>query len=381
MGVKMQPRPRAMLTRCVMFGLAAGLSLVGAVRPAAADIIIGLGGPMTGDNATIGNQMRVGVEAAIDDVNSHGGVAGEKLTLVVEDDACNAKLAVPVANKLIAEKVDFLVGHFCSAVTVPASSIYADNGTVEITLSSNPRITEQGFDGLFRIAGRDDRQGKVLADFIAMHHAGQHVALVADRSAYAVGLAAQLRNFLKQQGKVSVVLDQSVDAGTKDFSALVSGFKTSAAEVVVYIGYPTEAGLIMQQAGQAGVQAQYISTNNMSNHRVWDLAGKSAEGMAFTFLPAAELLPTAQDVVERLKAKGKKADGYTLYAYASVQLFAAAMIRGKSTHTDIVADELQKGKIPTVLGEVSFDDKGDNLLPSWRVYRWSEGSYAYYPGE
>ena len=58
---------------------------------------------MTGDNATIGNQMRTGVEAAIEDINAHGGVLGEKLTLVVEDDACNAKLAVPVANKLIAE--------------------------------------------------------------------------------------------------------------------------------------------------------------------------------------------------------------------------------------------------------------------------------------
>src|SRR5579859_3674788 len=251
-----------------------------AAPPASADILIGLAGPMTGDNATIGNQMRVGVESAIEDVNSHGGVLGEKLTLVVEDDACNAKLAVPVATKLIGEKVDFLVGHFCSAVTVPASSIYADNGTVEITLSSNPRITEQGFDGLFRIAGRDDRQGKVLADFIAKHHAGTRVALVADRSAYAIGLAAQLRNFLKEQGKVTVALDQSIDAGTKDFSALVSGFKSSGAEVVVYVGYPTEAGLIMQQAGEAGVHAKYISTNNMSNHRVWDLAGKNAEGLA-----------------------------------------------------------------------------------------------------
>ncbi len=360
---------------------AAGLGLVGAAFPAEADIIIGLGGPMTGDNATIGNQMRTGVEAAVEDINARGGVLGDKLTLVVEDDACNAKLAVPVANKLIAEKVDFLVGHFCSAVTVPASSIYADNGTVEITLSSNPRITEQGFDGLFRIAGRDDRQGKVLADFIAMHHAGQRLALVADRSAYAIGLAAQLRGFLKTQGKAPIVLDQSIDAGTKDFSALISGFKTAGAEIVVYVGYPTEAGLIMQQAGEAGLKLQYISTNNMSNHRVWDIAGKYAEGMAFTFLPSAELLPHAQDVVERMKAKGRRVDGYTLYSYASVQLFAAAMIRGKSTRTDIVADELQKGKIPTVLGEVSFDEKGDNTLPSWRVYRWSEGSYAYYPGE
>lgn len=359
--------------------LVIGFSLV--AQAAEAEIIIGLGGPMTGDNATIGGQMRTGAEQAIADINGHGGVNGEKLTLIVEDDACNAKLAVAVANRLIAEKVDFLVGHFCSSVTVPASSIYADNGTVEITLSSNPRITEQGFDGLFRIAGRDDRQAKVLTEFIGKHHGGQRVALIADRSAYAIGLSAKLRELLKDQGQIKLVFDQSIDAGTKDFGALVSGLKGASADVVIYVGYPTEAGLIMVQANGAGLHPQYISTNNMSNHRVWDIAGKNAEGMAFTFLPSAELMPTAQDVVERLKVAGKKADGYTLYSYASIQLFAAAMIRAKSTQTEAVATELQKGDIQTVLGQVSFDEKGDNLLPSWRVYRWNDGGYAYYPGE
>ena len=361
-----------------------GLAMMGwlsSASPSTAEIVIGLAGPMTGDNASFGSQLRTGAETAIEDINNAGGVLGQKLSLIVEDDGCSAKMAVPVATKLIAEKVDFLVGHWCSAVTLPASSIYADNGTVEITLSSNPRITEQGFDGLFRISGRDDRQGKVLADFIAQHHAGKRVALTGERSNYAIGLAAQLRNYLSSAGKVTIALDQSIDAGTKDFSALVSAFKSSAVDVVIYIGYPAEAGLIINQSVEAGIKAEFISANNMSNHRIWDIAGKNAEGLAFTFLPAADLLPTSREVVDRMTAKGKKADGYTLYSYAAVQLFAGALARANSTHTDAVAAELQKGQIPTVLGEVSFDEKGDSLLPSWRVYRWNDGAYAYYPGE
>ncbi|MGB8841692.1 MAG: branched-chain amino acid ABC transporter substrate-binding protein [Aliidongia sp.] len=357
------------------------MAALGSAGPASADIPIGLSGPMSGDNTTIGNQLLNGAEAAIEEINAHGGVLGEKLALTVEDDACDPKLAVPVANRIIGQKIDFLVGPFCSAVTLPASSLYADNGTVEITLSSNPRITEQGFDGLFRIAGRDDRQGKVLADFIARHHPGKRLALVADRSAYATGLSSQLRNFLKQGGEATIVLDQSIDAGTKNFGALVASFKEAAVDVIIYVGYPPEAGLIIDQAVDAGVTAQYIATNNMSNHRIWDIAGKKAEGLTFTFLPAADLLPTAQEAAARLVAKGKKADGYTLYSYAAVQLFAAAMTRAQSKRPDAVAEELQQGNIPTVLGSVSFDEKGDNLLPSWRVYRWHDGAYAYYPSE
>jgi branched-chain amino acid transport system substrate-binding protein len=274
-----------------------------------------------------------------------------------------------------------VIGPFCSEVTLPASTIFADNGTVEITLSSNSQITEQGFDGLFRITGRDDQQGSVLADFIAEQHAGKRVALVTDHSAYDVALAAGLRDALKSQGKVVIALDQSIEAGTRDFSALVSAFAASKSDIVVYIGYPLEAGLIINQAAQAGLKLEYLSANNMSSRKIWELAGRNAEGLAFTFLPAAELFLPAQDVVAQFKAKGRKTDGYTLYAYAAVEVLAAGLERAKTTQKEAVATELQKGEIPTVLGDVSFDDKGDNLLPGWQIFNWIDGSYIYFNGE
>lgn len=360
---------------------ALGAALGVGPRPAEADIIIGLGAPMTGDNATVGSEMRIGAEAAIEQINSQGGVLGEKLSLLVEDDACDPRLAVKVATKLILEKVDFLIGHYCSTVTLPASSIYADNGTLEIVPASTPVITEQGFDGLFRIVPRNDRESKVLADFIAAHYAGKRVALIADHSISAVSLAAGLRRQLQRDGKVAVPLDQSVDAGTKDFSALLSAFKSAAIDVVAYVGYPTEAGLIVNQSAAAGLKLDFVSTNNMQNNRLWDIAGKNAEGFTFAGLPAAEQMSTAHEAVEELKSKGKRVDGYTLYSYASVQLYATAIGRAQSIHTDAVAKQLRKGDIPTVLGDVSFDAKGDNLLPGWRMYRFTNGTYVSYPAE
>jgi branched-chain amino acid transport system substrate-binding protein len=354
---------------------------VATLRPASADILIGMSAPINGDNALVGAQLSAGAETAVADFNLRGGVLGEKLVLQIEDDGCNARRAVPVANKLIAQKVGFVLGGWCSGVDLPASSIFADNGTVEISLASNEAITEQGFDGLFRINGRNDRQGKLLADFIATHHSGQRVALVSDRSAYAIGLIAHLRSALKAQAGVVVALDQSIDAGTKDFSALVAGFKDTAIDVVTFVGYPTEAGLIVAQATAAGLKAEFVSGNSMGNRKFWDVAGKAGQGLVFTCPTAVDLLPSAQDTVTEFKSKGKTADGYTLYAYAGVQLLADAITRAKSTNPETVAGELQKGGIPTVLGNISFDDKGDILQPIWRLCRWSEGSYAYYSAE
>jgi branched-chain amino acid transport system substrate-binding protein len=185
------------------------------------EIVVGLAGPMTGANAGIGVQLRTGAEAAIADINDHGGVLGQKLVLRTEDDACDPKRALQIAQKFNDDGVLFVLGHFCSAATLPASSIYADAGTVEITFSSNSRITEQGFGGLFRIAGRDDRQGQLLADFVAQHYPHARVALVADRSAYAVGLADTLRHAIPEGNLVTLAADLSVDAGQSDFSAVL----------------------------------------------------------------------------------------------------------------------------------------------------------------
>jgi branched-chain amino acid transport system substrate-binding protein len=370
-------------TRRILRFIAAA-ALVGSAslgQPAQADIVIGVIGAMTGDNAPAGAQLQAGAEAAVAMLNSSGGVLGEKLALSIIDDGCNGRRAVTVANKVVSDNISFVVGPDCSAVVVPASSILADNGTIEIALGASDVITEQGFDGLFRLNGRNTKQSKLMAEFIGKHHSGKRVALVADRSAYAIGLMAALRGALAEQRTVSVVLDQSIDAGTKDFGPLISSIKNAGVDVVTYIGFPPEAGLLMSQTAAAGVRVAFVSANTIGTHQTWDIGGKAISGAAFTCRTQIELLTTAQDAVASLKAKGKGADGLTLYAYASVQLLAGALIRAKSAHPDAVADELHGGSIATVMGDLSFDERGDVIQPIWRICRWDEGTYAYYPGE
>ncbi|WAH58253.1 ABC transporter substrate-binding protein [Pseudomonas silvicola] len=127
----------------------------------AADIKIGVAGPMTGANASFGEQYMKGAQAAADEINAHGGVNGGKIILVPGDDACEPKQAVAVANKLAdQDKVAGVVGHFCSSSTIPASEVYADAGVIAITPgSTNPQVTERGLPAMFRMCGRDDQQG------------------------------------------------------------------------------------------------------------------------------------------------------------------------------------------------------------------------------
>src|SRR5580704_8763488 len=129
---------------------------------AAAQVKFGVGGPITGANAATGAQMKNGVDQAATDINAAGGILGQKMTIEFGDDVSDPKQGVSVANKFAGDGVKFVIGHYNSGVTIPASEVYQENGIVEITpASTNPTVTERKMWNIFRTCGRDEQQGKV----------------------------------------------------------------------------------------------------------------------------------------------------------------------------------------------------------------------------
>ena len=179
-----------------MLGAAAslGLALAGTAAPASAQIHIAGIGPLTGEYATFGQQMKEGAEQAVADINKAGGVLGQQLVLEVGDDACDPKQAVSVANQMASKGVKLVAGHFCSGSSIPASKVYSEEGILQISpASTNPDYTDKGSWNTFRTCGRDDQQGKVAGDYLAEHYKGQKIAILNDNSAYGKGLADQTK--------------------------------------------------------------------------------------------------------------------------------------------------------------------------------------------
>ena len=139
-------------------------SLSGAAQ---ADLAVAIAGPMSGQYASAGDQIRKGAEMAVADINARGGVLGQKLKLEVGDDACDPKQAVSVANTMVNRKIVFMHGHWCSSSTIPASDVYNEADIPMATVSTNPQVTERGLKNVFRIQGRDDQQGMVAANYLA----------------------------------------------------------------------------------------------------------------------------------------------------------------------------------------------------------------------
>lgn len=359
------------------FPLALILAALAAPVGARADVTIAVAGPMTGSSASGGEQFRQGAEAAVADINKAGGLLGQRVALMVADDACDPKQAVAVANQITARRVPFVFGHYCSGSTIPASLVYAEENTLQITISSNPLVTERGISTLFRLTGRDDQQGAVAVKFLTDHFPGKKVAVVDDQSTFGRGLAVSVGDRLAAEGKLPVVLRASIVAGERDFSALVSRLKSAGAEIVYFGGYHTEAGLILRQGREAGARYSLFGADPLATTEFSQVAGAAAEGTLYTFSPDPRLDPKAAELTSRFRAAGVEPEGYVLYAYAGVQLYANAVARAGSLEARKVAATLHAGGLSTFLGPISFDAKGDNTEPGYRVYRWTGGKSSY----
>jgi len=210
-------------------GLALGLGLAFADN-ASAQVKLGVAGPITGGSAAFGAQLKNGVEQAVEDINAAGGIMGQKIQVFVGDDRADPKEGVSVANKFVGDGVKFVVGHFNSGVTIPASEVYQENGMLVITpAATNPKVTERNMWNIFRTCGRDDQQGAVAGDYIAKNFKGKKVAIVHDKTTYGQGLAEETRKNLNSKG-LKEVMFEGVNKDDKDFSALVSKVKASNAE-------------------------------------------------------------------------------------------------------------------------------------------------------
>src|SRR5215475_9724933 len=356
--------------------LALGTGLAFAGTASAQDLTIGVAGPMTGQYASFGQQLKNGADQAVADINAAGGVLGKKLKIDVGDDACDPKQARAVGEKFASAKVPFVAGHYCSSSSIPASEAYAEGGVLQITpASTNPTFTERGLWNTFRVCGRDDQQGAVAGAYLAKNYKGKNVAILHDKTTYGKGLADETKKALNKAG-VKEKLYEAYTKGDKDFNALVSKLKAAGIDVVYVGGYHQEAGLILRQMRAQGLKAQMISGDAIATNEFWSITGPDGEGMMFTFGADPRKRATAKAVVDKFKAKNIDPEGYVLYTYAAVQVWAQAAAQAKTTDPKKVAEAMHKGKWNTVLGPISYDSKGDITVIDYVFYVWKNGKYS-----
>ena len=199
----------------------------------------------------------------------------------------------------------------------------------------------------------------VAADYIAKNSQGKNVAILNDKTTYGKGLADETKKALNKAGFTEKMFE-SYNKGDKDFNAIVSRLKRDNIDLVYVGGYHQEAGLILRQMRDQGLQDRPDGRATRWPTRSSPRSpARPREGTLFTFGPDPRNKPTAKAIVEKFKAKNIDPEGYTLYTYAAMQVWSQAATKAGTTDAKKVMDTIKAGAWDTVIGKLAFDAKGD----------------------
>jgi branched-chain amino acid transport system substrate-binding protein len=355
-----------------------------AAAPAMADdlvVKIGHVAPITGPQAHLGKDNENGARMAIDDLNAKGVMIGgkkAKFELVPEDDGADPKQGTAVAQKLVDDKVNGVVGHLNSGTSIPASTIYNAAGIPQITPSStNPKLTNQGYKNVFRVVTNDGQIGGALGKYAVETLKGKTIAVVSDGSAYGDGVAEEFRKSAEKAGAKMVDREYTTDKAV-DFQPILTTIKGKSPDVIFYGGMDAQAGPMLRQIKQLGINAKFMGGDGICSTELPKLAGDAMADDEVYCAEAGGVSPSEQKKLDDFKARFKSKYGvevelYAPYAYDAVMVMADAMEKAGSSDPAKYLPFLAKENYRGVTGDISFDEKGDIKNGALTLHSYEKG--------
>lgn len=320
-------------------------------------LLIGVSGPLTGDNAQYGAQWKKGFDLALDEINAAGGVRGQPLTYVFEDTQSDPQQSVVVAQKFVADpRILIEIGDFSSTASMAASPIYERAGLVQFGFTnSHSDFTKGGTYMWSNSISQDD-----AAPFHAAYVADlglKRVAMLYLNTDWGKSTYDLTAKSLVEHG-VEVVASEAYLPDEKDFRTALTTIKNANPDGIVFVSYYTDAALLAQQIRALGITVPIVA--NGSNHapKFIELGGSAVEGV---YLPASfspdDPRPEVQTYLKQFREKyGEESDYFAAHAYDTMKVVAAAIDLGGPDRTAIRDALGQLKNVPSVIyGTVTFN--------------------------
>ncbi len=338
--------------------------------------------PLTGPAASAGSEMNNAVLLAADEWNAADKLGGYRVVVDTKDDASDPKQAVSSAHALVSDpKVVAVVAHLNSGCFLPSSKIFHDNGVVAMSgATTNPQITLQGFPEIFRICTTDLVQGSLTAPLIK-ETGFTRIAIIHDKTQYGQGLATVVRDESPNHG-IDVLSFDGIDVGEKDFRALLTKIKDSHPDLIYFGGMYDEAGLIVKQMRDLGMNQQFVSDDGAFGQDFIDAGGGATEGAIVSMVgaPLTELKEAHEFMRKYEQRFGAKIQNYGPYAYdvANILLTAISRVIERTGFPDKaeILNEVKKTDYHGVIGHTTFDENGDTRNKVITFYRVEQGKFV-----
>jgi len=345
---------------------AAALAMLGAVPALAAPPIkIGVQAPITGTYANEGQGIERAVKLLADEQNAKGGLLGRPIAVVTCDDEGEASQAAICARQLTNDHVVAVVGSYTSGAALAAEPIYARANVIQTSDGTSDQLLQRGYKTWFGNAPPNSAEAEFTAHYLVnVRHFGK-IAVLTDHSSFATGLADAVIADVKAD-KGNVVEKAFINAGSQNFTPVLTELKAHAPDVIYFSGYYSDGGLIRAQMEQLGIKAAFVGGDANQNVAFAKIAGPAAAGSIIINVPAPEDLPypAAKQFVAAYKAKygAPPPSVYSLTNADGMRAVMLAIENTKSTDPAKLENDLHHLKdFQGLTGTFSWNDKGERI--------------------
>src|SRR3954469_17755810 len=350
--------------------------------PATGNIVVGEVGSMTGTEATFGTSSDRGIQLAVTEVNTAGGIKGRQIQVIALDDEGKPEEAATAATRLISsEHVVALLGEVASTRSLfMAPKAQAAKVPMVSPSSTNEKVTAVG-DYIFRACFIDPFQGYVMAKFATETLKLKKAAVLRDnRNDYSVGLAKVFNdNFVKLGGEI--VDSQSYQSGDVDFKAQLTNIKAAKPQALYIPGYYTDVGLIARQAREVGLTVPLLGGDGWDSEKLYEIGGAALEGSYFSnHYSVDDPSPRIQEFVNKFKKEygGQVPDSLAAQAYDAAGMLFDGMKRAKDVSGPAIRDALAQTKgYQGVTGDITMDPNRNASKPAVVLKVGKGGKYEF----
>jgi len=347
-------------------------------------IKIAVQAPLSGEQAAIGEHIKLGAQLAVEESSKAFKDLGYDLVLVPQDDQAKPEVGVANARNMVADpEVLVIVGHFNSGVALPASEVYRDAMLTMISPANTAtEITDRGYPNVNRVCGRDDVQGPVGARFTAQDLKLKSVYIIHDKTLYGQGVAENFRNEAKKLGLNVLGFDGTEERA--NFSPMIIPLKAKNPDLVYFGGIYHQGGLLLKQLREKGVKAKFMGPDGLDSAEMAKIAGSAVVGSYYTSVAGPpDAYPETAAFAKKYKQRfGKETESFGMYGYDAT-LVGIKAIEGwikanggkKPSRADVVTAVRKLKNFKGVTGSIEFDNKGDPVKAKYFVLQFEKQAY------
>lgn len=351
-----------------------------AAVPATGPLRVAVEGPMTGSQASTGQDMLRGAELAADHLNAAGGVLGRKVKIVAVNDQAKASKGASVARHAVSSGIAAVVGPFNSAVGPTALPVYKAAGVSILRMTSATNTQGFGVTTQPMVTQIAPVEATELTKVLDVHS----VAILFDPSNYTAGIASQLAGLLKKDG-VTVPVDQSLSptASTSKIRSALAKVAAHSPSATYLAMYGPEAGAVAKAMSGPDLGQCFVDLAAQGPSFV-QAAGKAvASSCLASGVPAANQLPGGTAYQAAYKAKFHQAPGtWGAFVYDSVDIWAAAAVKAHQGYGSAIRTALSRtAGFHGVTGVITFQKSTGNRVnpPVVILQISSSGQYSIGP--